>query len=67
MKCESPGLHLSLMSYLPVRPVLSTTVFNQRSRLLSRYRAELDGVGKRFRAFFALAADGPSGRILKYV
>jgi hypothetical protein len=29
------------------------------------YRPELDGLGKRLRAFFALAADGPFGSIFK--
>jgi hypothetical protein len=29
------------------------------------YRSELDGLGKRLRAFFAPAADGPFGRIFK--
>jgi len=29
------------------------------------YGPELDGLGKRLRAFFAPAADGPFGRIIK--
>jgi hypothetical protein len=29
------------------------------------YRSELDGLGKRLRAFFAPAADGPFGGIFK--
>jgi hypothetical protein len=29
------------------------------------YGPELDGLGKRLRAFFASAADGPFGRIIK--
>jgi hypothetical protein len=48
--------------YGPERP--TTGKIDDASSILF-YGPEFDGLGKRLRAFFAPAADGPFGRIIK--